>query len=147
MRRHVVDRHRCSLPYPMDAVQLTERVLRATPGWLHRMLALRDAIVSRLGFADQPNPSPGHFTLAVGESAGPFTWEIVSPERVVGGNADRHMRFHSTSSTSASTDHDPVGVLTTEVETFDLLGTLYVAAIWPAHRLLMPLLLRRGMRS
>lgn len=136
------DSHTSTLDGDHDAVELVTATFTATPDWLHVVLGLRDRIVGQLGFASQPNPRPHSFDVAPGAKAGPFVFSEVGPEAVVGGNRDAHIDFTTIFGVDGRT-----ASIRTEARANSTVGAAYLTAIWPFHRLLMPVLLARGTRA
>ena len=122
----------------LDAPRFCALVLGAAPRWLERLLAARDVVAGRLGFATQERNYGGPVELEVGRKFGPLLVRSVSPQRVVCGDADRHLIMRATFTTDET---GPCGRLTTEVQFRDAVGRWYFAAIKPFHRRIIPVLL------
>ena len=135
------DIHYANIPPSWDAVKFTTMLLSATPRWLHILMYLRDRVVSTVGFAPQPEPNPPNLSVQVGSAAGPFTFYEVSPEAVIGGNNDKHISYtvRFVVESSPSSTH---GGVETQARSYSTLGSAYLAAIWPFHKLVVHRLLR-----
>lgn len=137
------DTHNVQVPADWNAPDFAGRVLGHTPGWLMRLLDLRDKVVGRLGFATQPDRSRTA-DITVGGTAGPFVFSEVNTAIVRGGNSDRRMVFDSTFRVEKRSGLS-YGVLETRTHSKDRMGAVYLTAIWPAHKLVMTRILRSGM--
>ncbi len=139
----ILDRH--SEPVTSPALTDVDAALRAffsqAPGWLRRLLRIRNAIVSRLGFETGPSERtslPQHF--AVGEQIGTFTVLDRCDDEIVMGGSDQ--RFSLEISVWLPADEQRVQV-TTRAYHNDRVGLGYLMVVrWP-HALIAPLLVRR----
>ena len=122
----------------LDAVGAANRVMGATPLWIRSLLAMRDAIVGRLGL--KRSSGTGKLTS---DRIGIFPCVSRDSRRVVLGLDDRHLDFR------IAVDAQPMsGVrkrisVTTIVKPHNLFGRLYLACIMPFHKLIVPAMLRR----
>lgn len=131
------DRYAVELPEPMEAPRFCSLVLEATPRWLYLLLSMRDAVVGRLGFNTQERNYGNPVHLAPGVKFGPLLVQSVSPERVICGDADKHLAFRATFETDPER---PRGSFTTEVQFNDALGRAYFALVKPFHKRVIPAL-------
>ena len=69
------------------------------------------------------------------------TFYEVSPEAVIGGNNDKHISYtvRFVVESSPSSTH---GGVETQARSYSTLGSAYLAAIWPFHKLVVHRLLR-----
>jgi hypothetical protein len=137
-RTDYVDRYAVDLPESMDAARFCSLVLEAAPRRLDLLLSMRDSVAGRFGFNTQARNYGGTVNLAPGAKFGPLVVQSVSPERIVCGDADRHLLYRATF------DVDPMrlrGSLTTEVQFLDAVGRGYFALVRPFHQRIIPVLI------
>ncbi len=133
-----VDRYAVDVAEPMDAPRFCSLILEAAPRWLDWLLSTRDSVAGRLGFNPQQRNYGAPVSLVPGSKFGPLVVQSVSPERVVCGDADKHLAFRATF------EIDPVrlrGSLTTEVQFLDAVGRTYFALVKPFHKRVIPALI------
>lgn len=104
---------------------LVAHAVGRTPGWARAALRLRDRIVAPLGL----KTARGHD----GPLLAMMTTFEDSAERFTTGLDDRHLDFRVTLAREAGGTF----VLATRVEPHTAFGWLYLAAVLPAHRLIM----------
>jgi len=122
-----VDDHR---PHSLDVAR---RLLDHPPAWISGLMALRNTIVAVFGLKT--------VALAAGESAGGFPVISSSPERTVLGFDDRHLDFRIVVDLEQSTGGTVVRV-TTLVRRKNLFGRIYLFAVGPFHRRIVPATMR-----
>ena len=120
----------------LSAPLAAQLAFSAPPGWIARLLALRNIIVAPFGLksgdeADVPGPRMG---LPVFSS---------SPERVVLGLDDRHLNFRLVVDVADLNETTRRITATTLVQRNNLLGRVYLAAVLPFHKILVRALLAR----
>ncbi len=137
-----VDAVAVPLPAGVDAVEFTRRVFTGTPGWVHGLLRARDRLVAPFGLQVQER-GPSATAVEVGRKVGPFRVLAVSPEEVLCGDDDRHLDFRTSFAVRRSGGgQGAVGVCTTVVRFHGTGGYLYLRAIQPFHRVIVPRALR-----
>nr|WP_281029375.1 DUF2867 domain-containing protein [Rhizobium sullae] len=109
------------------------------PGWIAKLLALRNLVVAPFGLrsGDELDLSTQHRGLPVFSS---------SPERIVLGLDDRHLNFRLIVDLADLNDATLRVTATTLVQRNNLLGRVYLAAVLPFHKILVPALLSRLIR-
>ncbi|MFI6873066.1 DUF2867 domain-containing protein [Streptomyces sp. NPDC050400] len=139
-----VDAVAVQLPGDVDAVEFARRVFTGTPGWVHGLLRARDRLVAPFGLQVQERgPSATAVDVVVGRKVGPFRVLAVSPDEVLCGDDDRHLDFRTSFAVRRSEGgRGAVGVCTTVVRFHGTAGYLYLRAIQPFHRLIVPRALR-----
>jgi hypothetical protein len=123
---------------PLDALQAAQRMMGRRPRWVNGLLMLRN-------FAVMP------FKLKRGapsgaERIGIFPVVSASPERVVMGFDDVHLDFRVVVDVAPDGGRQKV-TATTFVRTRNRLGRLYLAAVKPFHRVIVPAMLAQVGRS
>lgn len=129
---------------PRTALALYLDVVRRAPGWVNRMMALRNRIVSRLGLKDLGHlgtldtRKPAH-AYRVCDRVGIFSLKYLSDQEIILGDSDKHLdvqvSIHKTASGTVS--------VSTVVHIHNLLGRVYMLAVGPLHKLIVPAVLRR----
>lgn len=132
------DRYTVDLPERMGAPRFCSLILEAAPRWLDLLLSMRDSIAGRLGFNIQERNYGGPVSLAPGAKFGPLVVQSVSPERVVCGDADKHLAFRATFEIDSQRLR---GSLTSEVQFVDSVGRAYFMLVRPFHKRVIPALI------
>lgn len=125
--------------------QFTHRLLSGVPSWLTTLLDIRDTIVGRFGFATQSKPAT--VRIEIGQKIGPFTIVEVTQEKVVGWTRDSNIEFETTFTTATDSAGSSIGIMCTRTESRTALGAVYLRIIWPAHLLLMPIVLKSALKD
>ncbi|UWU17045.1 DUF2867 domain-containing protein (plasmid) [Rhizobium sullae] len=123
----------------MSAPQAAQLAFSQPPGWIAKLLALRNLVVAPFGLksGDELDLSTQHRGLPVFSS---------SPERIVLGLDDRHLNFRLIVDVADLNDATLRVTATTLVQRNNLLGRVYLAAVLPFHKILVPALLSRLIR-
>ncbi len=126
------------------------RVLSQTPGWVHQLMSLRNAIVSRFGLKTggglqmpplTPNSDPSQ-QWKVGDQTGIFVLRVLSANELIAGQDDKHLDFEL-SLLREWRDGKPSLILSTVVKEHNLLGRSYMTVITPFHRVICKTLLAK----
>jgi hypothetical protein len=128
-----------------DVVELGKAVFNNPPAVVAPLMGIRDAIMGRFGVktaADIGRAAAGRPLGAIG----PFGVEEISSREVVMGEDDRHLNF-KTSFLVRQTAEGRELVWTTVVRCNNKLGRIYLAAIAPVHRRLLPAFLNLTARK
>ncbi|MDH6267578.1 hypothetical protein M2360_002975 [Rhizobium sp. SG_E_25_P2] len=124
------DRFEAAIPSadirPLEAAR---QMLDHPPLWVSRLMGLRNQIVKRLGLRP--------VSMVAGARAGGFPVIEDGPNRAVLGFDDRHLDFRIVVDIARS-DHGGVLGVTTLVKRNNLLGYVYLAAVSPFHRRIVP---------
>ena len=131
----------------VSARALAEAVFASAPRWVAKLMALRNAIVRPLGLVATPS-AIAHAAAAAngtGERIGIFPVLAAAPDEVLLGLDDRHLDFR-VSIRVLDDGRERLGVVTTLVRFHGLLGRAYFVPVRPAHRLIVPMMLRKGAR-
>ncbi len=132
------DRYAVDLPERMDAPRFCSLILEAAPRWLDLLLSMRDSVAGRFGFNTQERNYGKLVSLAPGGKFGPLVVQSVSPERVVCGDADKHLAFRATFEIDSARLR---GSFTTEVQFVDAVGRAYFTLVKPFHKRVIPALI------
>ena len=118
----------------ITASQATYIAMGQMPGWVMKLLWLRNKIVSLFGLKTGSGHSFGNAfpkELKVGDHIGVFKVESVSDDEVIIGENDKHLDFR------ISVYRTDTGYyLATWVHTHNWLGRTYLKIIMPFHRLI-----------
>jgi uncharacterized protein DUF2867 len=117
---------------PLDALEAARRMVGRRPWWVDGLLVLRNLAVTPLGLK---RGAP-----AGAERIGIFPIVSAMPERVVMGFDDAHLDFRMAVEVAPEGSEQRV-TATTFVRTRNRLGRLYLAAVKPFHRVIVPAML------
>lgn len=91
-----VDAVAVELPPGTSAVEFARLVFTGRPGWIGRLMALRDTLVRPLGLHVQERERPARETpIEPGLKAGPFRVLAVGDDEVLCGDDDKHLDFRA----------------------------------------------------
>ena len=128
------------------ALELALSTFARTPRWVNAAMALRNRVVRFVGLKDLGllsgvDPARGADSYRVGDRVGIFTIVAMSHAEVVFGDSDRHLqvRVH----VRLSRERPGIVSVTTVVHIRNLLGRLYMAAVVPMHKRIVPAMLAR----
>jgi hypothetical protein len=117
---------------PLDALQAARRMVGRRPRWVDGLLMLRNLAIMPFGLKR---------SAPIGaERIGIFPVVGASPERVVMGFDDAHLDFRVVVEVAPEGSGQRV-TATTFVRTRNRLGRLYLAAVKPFHRVIVPAML------
>jgi hypothetical protein len=128
----------------IDAITAARRVLERAPGWIRRLMSLRNRIASRMGLkpaqlALQERPD-GRVQI------GAFPVISRSSERVVLGFDDKHLDFRIVVDVfRIDVSHSRI-TTTALVHPHNLLDRTYLAVVLPFHRMIVPAMLAQAVR-
>lgn len=119
-----------------DAPRAARHVFARQPGWIARLVRLRDAIVAPLGLKGTENAPPE-------TSMGGFPIVSEARERVVLGFNDKHLDFRIVVDVVPRSDELVSIRAVTLVKPHNLAGRAYLACVLPFHRAIVPRMLKR----
>lgn len=131
----------------VGARSFAEAMCASSPRWVTALMALRNTIVRPLGLI-ATRSALEHAAVAngSGERIGMFPVLAEAADEVVLGLDDRHLDFRlSVRVLEDGGEH--VGVVTTLVRFHGVLGRAYFVPVRPAHRLIVPAMLRGALRE
>jgi hypothetical protein len=117
---------------PLDALEAARRMMERRPGWVGGLLMLRNLAVTPFGLKRE--------APAGSERIGFFPVVSASPEQVVMGFDDAHLDFRILIEVTPD-ESETLVTATTFVRTRNRLGRLYVVAVKPFHRMIVPAML------
>ena len=108
-------------------------------------MQVRNRVVQKIGFTVQPASKSRQLEVAVGSSAGPFTFTEVTDEHVIGGHKDKHIEFSSKFVVTAAEEGSASarGGIETHAQPQSAVGKVYLTCIWPFQKALVPYMLRQ----
>ncbi|MFK0385890.1 DUF2867 domain-containing protein [Agrobacterium sp. NPDC090273] len=116
-----------------DSLQVSQMLLEHPPRWISALMSLRNRIVAIAGLKT--------VAFVAGASAGGFPVVSSTPQRTVLGFDDRHLNFRIVVDIREGADRRYLDV-TTLVRRNNLLGRLYLLAVGPFHRRIVPATMR-----
>jgi len=135
-RADYVDAVAIDLPTGITAVEFTRAAVVSTPGWILKLLDLRDAVVRPLGLRTQVRVAPEQVEIVAGRRFGPFKVLSVADDEVLLGDDDKHLRFRTSFAVRGRAARTE-GVMTTIVAHENLAGHIYFALIKPFHGIIV----------
>jgi hypothetical protein len=144
---HYADAYAALLPPNVGARALAGAVLASSPRWVALLMAFRNAVVRPLGLVATPTALERAAAIMnrTGERIGIFPVLAETPDEVLLGLDDRHLDFR-VSVRILDRGDERLGVVATLVQFHGILGRAYFAPVRPAHRLIVPTMLRLGVR-
>ncbi len=133
------DRAELTLPEPISALEVWNRIMARPQPVMALAFRIRDAISARFGvrriggFSGIPRTE-----VAVGDRLDFFLVERAGPDLLVLTERDRHLDVMTCISTAGRQV-----AITSSVITHNLFGRLYMIPVGPAHRLIVRRMLRR----
>jgi Protein of unknown function (DUF2867) len=132
----------------LTATQLYGAVMRSTPKWVDNAMLARNRIVRWFGLKDlgalSAVPSMAEHGLQAGQRIGIFTFARATPTELVMQDTDKHLSVQiAVIKQTVDAVHDRV-IACTVVHTHNLLGRLYLLPVGPAHKRIVPAVLRRA---
>lgn len=119
----------------VTAAEAAERSLGRSPRWIRELLRLRNRMVSLVGLKSAA-PRSGRFGLV-----GAFPVLSKTDDEVVLGFDDKHLDFRIIVDVRAGSAVNQIVGVTTLVRRHNTLGWVYLAAITPFHKVIVPTLL------
>jgi Protein of unknown function (DUF2867) len=132
----------------LTATQLYGAVMRSTPKWVDTAMLARNRIVRLFGLKDlgalSAVPAMAEHALQPGQRIGIFTFASATPTELVMQDTDKHLSVRiAVIKQTVDAVHDRV-IACTVVHTHNLLGKLYLLPVGPAHKYIVPAVLRRA---
>ncbi len=141
------DAYAVGLPPGVTARTFTDAVFASSPRWVTALLALRNALVRPLGLIATRSPLERAAAPDDGGARiGIFPVLAEAGDEVLLGLDDRHLDFRL-SVRVVDDGRERLGVVATLVRFHGLLGRAYFVPVRPAHRLIVPAMLRHRARS
>ncbi|HNP86376.1 MAG: DUF2867 domain-containing protein [Chloroflexi bacterium SZAS-1] len=139
------DAYRARLPAgaPTHIGVLVSAAFGSVPGWVQRLMTLRNWLVQPLGLKISL-PSPMVFDLRPGGQLGIFKVYARSDDEVLLGEDDHHLDFRVSLLRVPEQGSDWI-VVSTVVRFNNWLGRLYFLPVQFFHRLIVVAMLRRGL--
>lgn len=135
------------VPLPNEGVSALElylQVVQQTPGWVNRLMAMRNWLVGLVGLKNL-----GHLgalkcakpaaDYRVGDRVGIFSLLYLSQDEVLLGDSDKHLDVVLS---VCKAPHKAVSV-STVVHVHNALGRLYMLPVTPLHKIIVRRMLRR----
>jgi hypothetical protein len=141
------DAYAAALPRNVSVRTFAEAVFASSPAWVAWLMALRNAVVRPLGLITTRSALERAASAAndSGARIGMFPVLAQAADEVVLGLDDRHLDFRI-SVRVLDDGREHLGVVATLVRFHGALGRAYFVPVRPAHRLIVPAMLRRATR-
>jgi Protein of unknown function (DUF2867) len=132
----------------LTATQLYATVIRSTPKWVDSAMLARNRIVRLFGLKDLGSlsavPAAAEHNLQPGQRISIFTFVSATPTELVMQDTDKHLSVQiAVIKQTVDTVHDRL-IVCTVVHTHNLLGRLYLLPVGPAHKHIVPAVLRHA---
>lgn len=134
---------RLRVPGPHDLGRLATRLIEQPGPGLRAALGLRDAVVSRFGVKTSA-AIRDRLLAERRDHVGFFPVKSRTEREIILGEDDMHLDFRLSVSLQPSRDGGTDLVATTVVHCNNGLGHIYLAAIMPGHKLIVPSMLRKA---
>lgn len=130
-----------------STLELFLAVAAKTPGWVNRLMALRNRTAAlfglknlgHMGAMDASKPAADY---RVGDRIGVFTLLQMSEREVVLGDSDKHLDVRIFVCKLAGSA-GPSAAVSTVVHVHNLLGKTYMLFVAPVHKLIVPAMLAK----
>lgn len=127
-----------------SALELYLRVVSKTPGWVNRLMALRNKAVVRVGLKDLGHlgaldPAKPISAYRVGDRVGIFSVLYLTPKEVILGDSDKHLDVQVSVCKLASGGL----AVSTVVHIHNMLGRAYMLVVAPVHKVIVRAMLKR----
>lgn len=127
----------------LSALAVYVEMTKATPRWIDHLMQLRNNVVSVFGIKNLGTLSAVQSVeaknLIVGERVGIFTLVSNEQDKIILSDKDKHLDVIITLEIDRSSHQI---TLTTAVFLHNLLGRLYLLPVIPAHKVIVPTLLK-----
>lgn len=115
----------------------------ATPKWVETCMKLRNIAVQLVGLKNLGGladlaPDKAESDYKVGDRLGIFTLIEVTPNEVLLGDDDRHLKVTLSVSCERQSTGQTLVTVTTVVYVHNLLGKIYMLPVTPMHRMIAP---------
>lgn len=137
-------------PWPeRSAMELFMLTVGNTPGWVNALMRLRNRVASlfglkNLGTLDEIRP--GH-VYRVGDRVGIFTLLYSSESEVILGDLDKHLEVRVSVLKMKTRGGSAQLAVSTAVHEHNALGKIYMFFVGPMHKIIVPAVLRRGLKA
>jgi Protein of unknown function (DUF2867) len=145
------DAFKCQLPQnqPQNIDSVTRSIFLTMPQWIKELLELRNVIVRPLGIKTSINaiPSNAQEELKPGKAIGVF--EVMDRklnEEIMLGEDDKHLNYRISVQLKHEQEHCWV-IVSTVVKFNNLLGQAYFVPVRPVHKIVVPAMMRSGLRN
>jgi Protein of unknown function (DUF2867) len=142
------DAYEVSIKRPtMTALEIYLSAVAMTPAWIERLMTLRNRIVVVFGLKNLGNlgaidPTKPASAYRVGDRVGIFVIHSLSDQEAIFADSDKHLDVKISVRKIGDDDHPSVAI-STVVHIHNTLGRVYMFFVVPAHRRIVPAMLRR----
>ncbi|MFZ6747706.1 DUF2867 domain-containing protein [Undibacterium sp. Ren11W] len=133
----------------LSALELYLRIVAITPAWVNTLMALRNRVVAlvglknlgHLGAVSHTKPASAY---RVGDRVGIFCLLHLSDDEIILGDSDKHLDVKLSLCKQTLGQHK-YAALSTVVHIHNTLGRVYMFFVGPAHKIIAPATLARGL--
>ncbi len=132
----------------LSAIELFIQTVGNTPAWVNVLMHLRNRIVALLGLKDLGilnEVKPSH-TYRVGDRVSIFTLLFQSDQEVILGDLDKHLEVRLSVLKMQDSSGAAQLAISTAVHEHNALGRIYMFFVRPLHKIIVPAVLRRGLK-
>lgn len=131
-----------------SALELYLNIIRKTPGWVNALMVLRNRIVplvglKNIGGLDKIEEKPVS-EYRVGDRVGIFSLRYLSENEIILGDSDKHLNVKVSVYKQSNGKQHSVA-LSTVVHIHNTLGRVYMFFVAPAHKIIAPAVLAKGL--
>ena len=135
-------------PNAPSALEIYLAIVKKTPAWVNTLMALRNRVVSlvglkNLGHLGEIKDKPVN-TYRVGDRVGIFSLRYLSENEIILGDSDKHLNV-CVSIYKQSIGEQHSVALSTVVHIHNTLGRVYMFFVTPAHKIIAPAVLAKGL--
>ena len=140
------DAYQVRLRRPDQSIsEIYNGVFGHSPVWVNRLMKIRNQLVAPLGLKVDLNPRLGSASdqIKVGNQLGIFQVFYIDDREIILGEDNRHLDFHI----SLLKDNQGRLTISTQVQTHNRLGRVYMQLVRPFHCYLVHYVIRGALKS
>jgi Protein of unknown function (DUF2867) len=119
-----------------------------TPGWVNALMSLRNRVVGLFGLKNLGALGDVRAVddYRVGDRVGIFTLLFQTEQEVILGDLDKHLEVRVSVRKMQNNSGTALLAVSTAVHEHNTLGKIYMFFVGPIHKIIVPAVLRRGLR-
>ena len=133
----------------LSALEIYINIVRKTPAWVNSLMAMRNRVVGLVGLKNlgrlndiQEKPVSAY---RVGDRIGIFSLRYLSENEIILGDSDKHLNVNVSVCKQSNGEQHSVAV-STVVYFHNTLGRVYMFFVAPAHKIIAPAVLAKGLK-
>jgi hypothetical protein len=146
---HFADCYVAPNPWPeRSAMALFMQTVGNTPSWVNALMSLRNRIVGLFGLKNLGALGDVRAVAdyRIGDRMGIFTLLFQTENEVILGDLDKHLEVRVSVRKMQSDSGAALLAVSTAVHEHNVLGRIYMFFVGPIHKIIVPAVLRRGLR-